>query len=55
MKPNRWVDTGIAAGELSVTRVPTEDNLADEFTKALSSDRFDSQSNRLGFNVIEDN
>ena len=35
--------------EISVVKVASEDNLADQFTKILTKERFGSQSDSLGF------
>ena len=44
----------VNANEVSVTKVTSEDNLADQFTKVLTHERFGSQSDALGFFPTEE-
>ena len=48
-KTREYVNTN----QISVVKVTSEDNLADQFTKVLTVDRFNAQSDALGFEPSE--
>ena len=45
----RSVQGHVERNELKVIKVPTEDNIADQFTKSLPTACFDELSDQLGF------
>ena len=44
----------VSNNEIVVTQIDSEDNLADQLTKVLPRERFESQSNDLGFEPFYD-